>query len=93
MKKMPKDVRDWDIKAKVRLIVATIERNDNDPGYNYYEDLIPYYFEDDPDLPVIQQKMDNIMKLLNSAAADIDNDAELSKIMNMDFEDEMWYIV
>ena len=27
-----KNVSDWDIKEKVRLIVATIERNDNDSG-------------------------------------------------------------
>ena len=89
---MAKSVRDWDIKAKVRLIVGTIEKNDFDPGYNYFEDLIPFYFKDDPDLPIIQQKMDNIMALLNGAATNEDHN-ELTRIMNMDFEDEMWYIV
>jgi hypothetical protein len=83
----PKSVRDWDIKEKVKLIAGSIVQNDNDPGYSYYEDLIPYYFEDDPDRPLIQKKMDNIMKLLNEASI-----TDLKKIWDMDFEDEIWYI-
>lgn len=85
-----RNAKNWPIKEKVRLIVGSIERNDNDPGYNYFKDLIPYFFEGDPDRPIIQQKMDNIMTLLNNAA---NNEAELNKIMQMDFEDEMWYII
>jgi hypothetical protein len=87
---MERDTRNWDIKKKVRLIASSIEQNDNDPGFNYFEDLITYYFEDDPDRPLIKEKMDNIMALLNSAA---NNEDELSRIMDMDFEDEMWYII
>ena len=82
-----KYVRDWDIKEKVRLIVGSIERNDNNPGYSYFEDLIPYFFKDDPDLPVIQQKMDNIMTLLNAAATNEDPN-ELTRIMNMEKTNE-----
>jgi hypothetical protein len=36
--------------------------------------------------------MDNIMKLLNAAGTNEDP-SELTRIMHMDFEDEMWYIV
>lgn len=92
MKKRPKSVRVWDIKEKVKLIAGTTVRSDNGPEYIYFEDLIPYHFKDDPDLPIIQQKMDNIMKLLNAAATNEDPN-ELNKIWDMDFEDELWYIV
>jgi hypothetical protein len=57
-----KVMRDWDIKDKVKLIAGNIVENDNNSGFSYYEDLIPYYFDDDPDRPVIQKKMDNIMR-------------------------------
>ena len=76
--------------GKSKLKAGTIVRNDNDPGFSYFEDLIPYYFDGDPDLPLIEEKMDNIMALLNSAA---NNEDELNKIMDMDFEDEMWHII
>ena len=84
MNKKPKNILEWDIKEKVKLIASTIEQNDNDPGFNYYEDLISFHFGDDPDLPIIQQKMDNIMKLLNEASI-----SDLKKIWEMDFEDEI----
>lgn len=87
---MGRDSLNWDIKAKVRLIASTIEQNDNDPGFSYYEDLILFHFEGDPDLPLIKQKMDNIMALLNAAAT---NEDEINRIWDMDFEDELWYIV
>ena len=83
-------VRDWDIKDKVKLIAGSIVENDDNSGYSYYEDLIPYYFDDDPHRPLIQKKMDNVMTLLNNAA---NNEDELNKIWDMDFEDEIWYII
>lgn len=86
MKKMPKSVRDWDIKEKVRLIVSNIDKNDDEVTYGYPTDLIPYFFEDDPDIPIIQQKMDNLMKILNTEGG-------FDRIKNMDFEDEIWYML
>jgi hypothetical protein len=34
--------------------------------------FIPFYFKDDTDLPVIQEKMYNLISLLNAAAIDED---------------------
>lgn len=82
---MMKDTTNWDIKDKVKLIVASIEKNDNDDNYNYFTDLISYHFSDDKDLPMIQEKMDNLMNLLNTEG--------MSKLEDMDFETEIWNLI
>lgn len=86
---MERDTLVWD-KEKVKLIVGSMVKNDNNQTFSYYEELIPFHFENDPDRLLIQDKMDNIMALLNGAAT---NEDGLTRIMNMDFEDEMWNII
>lgn len=81
-----KNISDWNIKEKVRLIVGNIEKNDDDITYGYFTDLIPYYFSDDKDLPIIQEKMDNLMKILNTEGG-------FDKIKHMDFENEIWDLI
>ena len=82
---MMKKSSDWDIKDKVKLIAGTIEKNDNDDNYNYFTDLISFHFSNDKDLPVIQEKMNNLMNLLNKEGMD--------KLGNMDFETEIWDLI
>lgn len=81
-----KKVSDWNIKEKVRLIVGSIEKNDDGITYGYPTDLIPYYFEDDKDLPIIQEKMDNLMNILSTEGG-------FDRIKNMDFETEIWDLI
>lgn len=80
-----KKVSDWDIKEKVKLIVTTISKKDNEEVYGYFTDLIPYYFSNDKDLPIIQEKMDNLMNILNTEG--------MSRIQNMDFEEQIWDLI
>ena len=82
---MTKNTSNWDIKDKVKLIASSIEQNDNDDNYNYFTELIPYYFSDDKDLLIIQEKMDNLMNLLNKEGMD--------KLGDMDFEKEIWNLI
>jgi len=85
MKKI-KNILNWNIKDKVKLIVSTIEKNDNTNGYSYFNDLIPFYFSNDNDLPLIQEKMNNIMNILNDTNG-------ITKLQDMDFENEIWDLI
>ena len=38
-----KNKQNMNIKEKVKLIAGTIERNDDNTGFNYFEDLIPFF--------------------------------------------------
>ena len=89
MKKEIKNVSNWDIKDKVKLIAGTIVENDDQNGFNYFEDLIPFYFTNDNDLLLIKEKMNNLINLLNEAKKQ--SSVEFEKIQDMDFEDEIWY--
>lgn len=82
---------DWNIKDKVKLIAGTIEENDDKSGFNYFEDLIPYYFSEDEDLPLIKEKMDNLIKLFEKANSE--GEEEFEKFQDMDFEDDIWEMI
>lgn len=80
-----KDTSNWNIKDKVKLIAGSIEQNDNDDNYSYFTDLISFHFSNDKDLPIIQEKMNNLMILLNKEGMD--------KLGDMDFEEEIWDLI
>ena len=79
------------IKEKVKLIVGSIEKNDNNNEFNYFEDLIPFYFADDKDFSIIKEKMDNLIKLMTEKYNE-GTDA-FEKFNDLDFEEEIWEII
>ena len=89
--KKEKNIKDWDIKEKVKLIAETIEQNDDESGFNYFEELIPFYFSEDSDMPVIKEKMDNLIKLLEKVNSQ--GEEAFEKFENLDFENEIWKMI
>jgi len=73
------------IKEKVKLIAGTIERNDNNIGFNYFEELIPFYFSNDEDIDIIKEKMNNLISLINQDG--------IEKFLDLDFETEIWEMI
>ena len=83
--------KDIDIKEKVKRIASTIEQNDNDNGFNYFEEMMNGIFVDDSDLPIIKEKMDNLIKLFEKINAE--GEEEFEKFMDLDFEDDIWNLI
>lgn len=79
------------IKEKVKWIASTIEQNDNDNGFNYFEDMMNGIFADDSDLLIIKEKMDNLIKLFEKINAE--GEEEFEKFMDLDFEDDIWNLI
>lgn len=80
------DIQDMNIKEKALEFVSTIEKNDNDDGYNYFEGMIS---SSDPDYIVLKEKMDNLMILLK----DIDSKGEMDAFNELDFEEDIWDMI
>ena len=91
IKKQVQDIKDWNIKDKVKLIAGSIEENDDFSGFNYFEDLISYYFYNDKDSQIIKEKMDNLIKLFEEANSK--GEEEFEKFQDMDFEEEIWNMI
>ena len=89
--KKERNIKDWDIKEKVKLIAGTIEQNDNENGFNYFEELIPFYFSEDSDMSVIKEKMTNLIKLLEKVNSQVIEAFE--KFEDLDFEEEIWEMI
>lgn len=83
--------RELNIKEKVVRIASTIEQNDNNNGFNYFEEMMNYYYSNDPDFPIIKQKMDNLIKLLEEI--NLKGEEELEKFQDLDFEDVIWKMI
>ena len=58
--------------------------------YQYFEDMMNNIFSDDPELPIIKEKIDNLMSLLNSKTQ---NNDELEAFLDLDFETEIWKMI
>lgn len=85
------NVKNWDIKEKVKLIAGTIEENDDNSGFNYFEDLIQFYFSEDADITIIKDKMNNFIKLFVENKAK--GEEEFQKFLDLDFEEEIWEMI
>lgn len=79
-----------DIKEKVKCIASTMEIGDNQTEFDYFESMMNSYFENDPDLPIIKSKMNNLIKLLEIKSS---NREEFQKFVNLDFEEEIWNMI
>ena len=82
---------DWNIKDKVKLIAGTIEENDDKSGFNYFEEMMNWYYSTDPDFIIIKEKMDNLIKLFEKYNSE--GDEAFEKFQDMDFEDEVWGMI
>lgn len=76
---------DLDTKQKVVRVLYTINKNDNDNGFNYYENLVDNLYSKDPDFNIIKSKLDNLMILLEKKGYDY--------LSSLDFEKEIWEMI
>lgn len=79
------------IKEKVILIAGTIEENDAKDGFNYLEDLITFHFSNDFDISIIKEKLNNLISLM--AKKKNEGPQEFDNFIDLDFEDEIWYMI
>ncbi|BBE18549.1 hypothetical protein AQPE_2712 [Aquipluma nitroreducens] len=49
-----------------------------------------HVFKSDPDLPIINQKMDNLIALFSQKKK---NSEEFEEFLDMDFQTEIWYMI
>jgi len=83
--------KNMNIKEKVKLVAETIEENDDNNGFNYFEDLISFYFSNDPDISIIKEKLNNLISLM--AKKKNEGAQEFEKFIDLDFENEVWYMI
>lgn len=79
------------IKEKVKSIISTMEVSFEDKGFDYFEDMMISNFSNDPDFSIIKEKMDNLVNLLTTKQSESQKSFE--DFLDLDFEDEIWYMI
>ena len=85
-----KNKEQMDIKEKVKWVASTMEIENGDTEFSYFEDMMNGIFENDPDLPLIKQKMDNLVALCYEKNK---NSEEFENFLDLDFETEIWEMI
>lgn len=75
---------------KVKWVASTIEMEDDQMHFQYFEDMMNICFANDPELPIIAEKVNNLITILNNK---IPNNDELESFMDLDFETEIWNLI
>ncbi len=80
------DIRDKLVEALKETII--MESNDAVRYSAWIDDNSPFYenFKDDPDLPTLRDKIQKIIKLMNS----FQTKEEVDAFMDKDIENEIW---
>lgn len=86
-----KDISKGTLKEKVLFMVKTLDIDSNDKTFSYYEDMMNEAFTNDKDLPLIKNKMDNLISLLEKSKNKSEED--FLKILNINFENELFYMI
>lgn len=76
---------------KVKWVASTIEIEDDQKHFQYFEDMMTNCFANDPELPIIRDKMENLISLLNTKLKG-DKD-EYEAFMDLDFETEIFHMI
>lgn len=79
------------IKEKVVMVASSMEIEMTDTNFDYDKAGMNIMFGNDEDLPIIKEKMDNIVKLLKEKKNE--SEEAFTQFMNLDFEDEIWYMI
>jgi len=75
-----KTTTNTDLMEKVKRLVFTLTVNGT-----YFNEMMESLFSDDPDLPVIREKMNNLSNLVKTKGMD--------NLLEMDFETEIWKLI
>ena len=80
------------IKEKVVYIVNTMDMDDeHDTEFSYFKELMENVFANDTDLPIIRKKMDSLVDLCYKKRTE--GDEAFEKLLDMDFEEEIWEMI
>ena len=74
------------LQDKVNLIVSTLRYDDKDNTFDYSNRLLLEKFKNDNDFEIIKNKINNLVKKLNS----FKNEKSLNEYLNRDFETDIW---
>ena len=75
-----KTTTNTDLMEKVKRLVFTLTVNGT-----YFNEMMESLFSDDPDLPIIREKMNNLSNLVKTKGMD--------NLLEMDFETEIWKLI
>ena len=75
------NIKNMILVEKVKWVASTIELEDNQEKYQYFEEMMNNIFSNDPELPIIKEKVDNLITILNSK---IPNNEELESFLDLD---------
>lgn len=79
-------------KEKVSKMVSTVTVSDLDKSkFHYFEGMMVSYFGEDEDYPVVKEKMDNLIKLMEAKLAE--GKEEYQKFISLDLEEEIWELI
>jgi len=79
------------LKEKVMFVISAMDMNENQTEFGYFEDMMNGIFESDPELPLIKEKMDNLIALLYEVKAK--GEEEYQKFLDLDFEEDIWEMI
>ena len=85
------DLKTMTLKEKVLFVASAMDIDENQNEFGYFEDMMNGMFENDPELPLIKEKMDNLVKLFYEAKAK--GKEEYQKFLDLDFEEEIWEMI
>jgi len=77
------------IKEKLFFVVNTMEIEKGQTKFSYFKESMYNMFNNDPDLPIIEQKMENLVSLMEKTK----KDGKFEELLDKDFEDEIWDMI
>jgi len=78
-----------EIQEKVRQMMQHIDLSDDGKKFCVWNELVESYFPEDPDLPVIMEKLNNLMNLMTQEL----NNGNWKSFGERDFEDDIWFLI
>ena len=73
---------------KFKMSIPTITQNENGT-FSVNEGVMYHYFGKDPELPQIEQKVNNLMKLMEEE----NKKGNIESFMKRDIETDIWFLI
>ena len=74
---------------KVEFVASTMEIEEGQTNFTYFTEGLYGVFKNDSDLPIIEEKMNNLVNLMTV----MQKEGKLDELLEKDFETEIWQLI
>jgi hypothetical protein len=80
-------MKNMELVEKFKKCIGNI--NENEDGTFSADGAIYHFFSDDPDLPLLEKKLENLMKLIENE----NKNGNFDSFMSKEFETDIWPLI